>query len=523
MKAMTLTVVDGDFPREVLASRNLQFGEYRMPSRRNDVRNYDAKTHSPAGKKEGVLLLGALSPVGVDGRKSDSTAANKVQTAIAGFSPYISLCLAALGVALLAAGWLRNDVARRETRRSKSPRSPGLNFQRRDAANGLGGSLVSLLVVFSPSIAKADPCGMVPPVYVGEGQPITRIGDQKTFVFYKDGVETFAIRPGFSGKIDEFGMLIPFPSPPAVRKLPDHVFPHLAAAVDPPEVVVDLRRLLIADQQSGQGQPSNRPRASVAKSGLKYNAVRVVRQEAVGMYQLAVLEAGSAEALKKWMDQHGYKYPDGMDKVAEEYVEDGWCFVAVKSKVGQKAGVDPAPGQRRVISKLPAGAAFDGHVQAMGFRFHTGELVVPMRLSAFNAGELHNVVYLLTDKPQRIRSIPEEYVVRQISGEQLFENLTGPLPLRIIGGTEQDIPTANAVGCRRSVGPNRTTVRRRTCSPATSWPLAQESCHCPLKKKRRNCWRLASSWVCGAARSTSFTKRRSPRCAARRSTPPWRM
>ena len=157
------------------------------------------------------------------------------------------------------------------------------------------------------------------------------------------------------------------------------------------------------------------------------------------MYEVAVLEAGSSAALKKWMDKHGYRYPDGMDTVCDDYVEAKWCFVAIKTKVGAKSGVDPQPGQRNVDSQLPAGASFDGFVQAMGFRFKTDELVVPMRLSAFNDGELRNVVYLLTDGPRRVRSIPEEYVARQITGEQLFRNVTDPLPVRIIGGTEADL------------------------------------------------------------------------------------
>ena len=75
-----------------------------------------------------------------------------------------------------------------------------------------------------------------------------------------------------------------------------------------------------------------------------------------------------------------------------------------------------------------------------GFGFKTDELVVPMRLYAFNEGDSRNVVYLLTDGPRKIRAIPEEFVVRQLSGEQLFQNLTGPLPLRLIGGTVKDIP-----------------------------------------------------------------------------------
>ena len=88
----------------------------------------------------------------------------------------------------------------------------------------------------------ADPCGMVPPIYPsGQPIPLARIGEQQTYVCFKDGVETFVIRPGFTGKVDEFGMLIPFPTPPAIRKVPDQIFSHIAAAIDPPEVVIDLR------------------------------------------------------------------------------------------------------------------------------------------------------------------------------------------------------------------------------------------------------------------------------------------
>ena len=157
------------------------------------------------------------------------------------------------------------------------------------------------------------------------------------------------------------------------------------------------------------------------------------------MYEVAVLEAGSARALKKWMDDHRYKYPKGMDKACNDYVKLGWCFVAVKTRVARKGGVDPKPGQRGLKKGLPEGMSFDGHVQAMGFRFRTDRLVVPMRLSTFNDGDLHNIVYVLSDKPTKIRSIPDEYVVRQIDGDKLYKNVTEPLPLRIIGGTKRDL------------------------------------------------------------------------------------
>ena len=100
--------------------------------------------------------------------------------------------------------------------------------------------LWTTLCCFGGAVAMADPCGMVPPIYVGQPPVLARVGEQQTYVFYKDGIETFVIRPGFTGDVDTFGMLIPFPTPPAIRKVPDNIFSQVAAAVDPPEVVLYL-------------------------------------------------------------------------------------------------------------------------------------------------------------------------------------------------------------------------------------------------------------------------------------------
>jgi hypothetical protein len=306
---------------------------------------------------------------------------------------------------------------------------------------GILAGFLAAAVVLS-SAALADPCGMVPPIYVTDNASIVRVGDEHTYVFFKDGIETFVIRPGFSGKVDDFGMLISFPTPPALRKVSEDIFPQIAAAIDPPEVVVYCQAFRGGWGMGGGAGFGGAMGPAMAMNGLalKREEVRVLREEAVGMYEVAVLEAGSAAALKRWMDDHGYKYPPGMDAVCEEYVKLGWCFVAEKAKVGGKAAVDPKPRMKGVDAKLPAGSAFDGHVQAMAFRFKTDKLILPMRLSAYNEGEMHNIVYLLTDGPRKIRSIPEEYVVRQLTGDELLRNVTEPLPLRIIGGTVAEIP-----------------------------------------------------------------------------------
>ena len=90
-----------------------------------------------------------------------------------------------------------------------------------------------------------------------------------------------------------------------------------------------------------------------------------------------------------------------------------------------------------------------------------------MRLSAFNEGDLHNVVYLLTDSPMKARDLPAGHVVRQVTGTDLLHNLTKPLPLRIIGGNYDDIPENRKQSLVVERDPTPHNGLRRTCLPET--------------------------------------------------------
>jgi len=306
--------------------------------------------------------------------------------------------------------------------------------------------LLALTIALSPPATHAvrgDPCGMVPPIALDRKQPmLVRQGLQKTYVFYKNGIETFIIRPGYRGNADEFGMLVPFPTPPAIRKVPDAVFQHLAAAVDPPEVQVDLRprpkAYFFGGGMGGGGGGFGGGFGGSLGFQPEPDAVRVIREEAVGMYEVVVLQAGSAAALKKWMQTHKYRFPDGMEPVCQEYVQRRWCFVAVRTRVGSRKSVDPKPGMRSVNSQLPPGSEFDGHIQAMGFRFRSRRLEVPMRLSVHNGSDLRNVIYLLHDHPLAVNSVSAKFVVRQVAGRKLFANLTQLRPVRVLGANLVD-------------------------------------------------------------------------------------
>ncbi|MFT7519014.1 MAG: hypothetical protein ACI9MC_001150 [Kiritimatiellia bacterium] len=305
-------------------------------------------------------------------------------------------------------------------------------------------TLLTCALLCAPTLASADPCGMVPPIRLPDDinptTAIQRTGVQTTYVSHMNGVETMVLRPGFTGKVDEFGMLIPFPSAPSIRKTADNMFQHIAAAVDPPRITIDIGQWDLEDFDRSADAPTAMMASETKKaSGLRFNQVKVLNQEAVGMYEVAVLQAGSSVALDRWMAEHGFKYPQGMDDVVDDYVAASWVFVAIKTKVGQMPGVTPRPGLQSVQHGLPAGSSFDGHVQGMGFRFKSAELVVPMRLSTFNGPDTHNLVYVLTDRSVKVAGVPSDIVRRQVSGAVLHSNITDSLQLNVVGGSLRDV------------------------------------------------------------------------------------
>jgi hypothetical protein len=98
LKSMTLTVIDGDFPRELLAKHNLQFAEYQMPANRNRPEAYDAKLNKPAPKKQGILKVGALTA------SDDDTSVAKVFPSFSASFPtglLLSILVAVIGGALV--------------------------------------------------------------------------------------------------------------------------------------------------------------------------------------------------------------------------------------------------------------------------------------------------------------------------------------------------------------------------------------------------------------------------------------
>jgi hypothetical protein len=98
-------------------------------------------------------------------------------------------------------------------------------------------------------------------------------------------------------------------------------------------------------------------------AGSAPGGVALLGAETIGGYDVARLAADDAGALKGWLDANGYSVPPAAAAILDEYVAEGWSFVAVKL----------------------AQSAPDGSLAPLRVSYQSDRLVYPMRLGAHSA------------------------------------------------------------------------------------------------------------------------------------------
>jgi hypothetical protein len=198
--------------------------------------------------------------------------------------------------------------------------------------------------------------------------------EQKAAIFFADGVEDLTIQAKYDGAEGDFAWLVPLPSKPEVALADDAIFGELR------EYTLARRKWLDEEQFSGYRSGGfGGPGESSDSDG-----VNVLERKRVGVFDVAVLEANTAEDLVQWCEGHGYKVKGKVREVLGSYVDRGWIFTAMR--------VDPA-----ARGKESAAAQETGTIQAMRFTFFTEEAVYPLRISSINRGTTDVLVYLIAD------------------------------------------------------------------------------------------------------------------------------
>lgn len=209
--------------------------------------------------------------------------------------------------------------------------------------------------------SPAEACAPAP----REGQ-VVRIVDEEALIAFDAASKTehFVRRATFRSTGTDFGFLVPTPSVPELGEVDDAIFDRLAQRLRAEVVVkkvgfdVRLGALLLATRS-----------AAVAPTA-QASAVRVLAEDRVAGLDAAVLEADDANALAKWLADHGYASGPTLSRWLAPYVAQKWKVTAFKIGSATSAGAS---------ERARADAARQLATKAVRMSFHTDVAFYPYR------------------------------------------------------------------------------------------------------------------------------------------------
>src|SRR5215204_2868465 len=113
----------------------------------------------------------------------------------------------------------------------------------------------------------------------------------------------------------------------------------------------------------------------------KENRVKIEAKYLVGEYDILILSAKESSGLRDWLNENGYKIPNGADEVLEPYIKSNLKFFVVKVNEKEK--------------KKLAG----NFLRPIQISFSSPKFMLPIRLGMANAdGDQDMIVYAFTKK-----------------------------------------------------------------------------------------------------------------------------
>lgn len=206
--------------------------------------------------------------------------------------------------------------------------------------------LVLLCLIFTSKTSYAD--GILipdrPTFYINET-------DQKAVIWHDGKTQTMILSVSFSGNAEKFAWVVPVPAKPEVSQGYDELFTGLTQLTRP-NTRYDM--LPAAGGSFGALNESKAP------------SVTVVETKKVDIYDIAVLTAQDSTALRKWLEDNGFEYPENKEHLLNSYVNKDWYFVA--AKVSPDAlGI--------------AGGLRTGHATPLKLSFASEKIVYPLKIS----------------------------------------------------------------------------------------------------------------------------------------------
>jgi hypothetical protein len=195
-------------------------------------------------------------------------------------------------------------------------------------------SLAALLTLHLAHAPTLSACAPAP----REGETVA-IADEEALIVHDPaaGVEHFIRRAAFRTAAREFGFLVPTPAVPTLTEAPAWLFERITAHIAPR--VEHRTRYVGVTVASCCLAPflltARTERSSIAASAAP--PVELLSTQRVAGYDAAVLRASDADALSRWLADHGYANSPELRDWLAPYVSQRWIVTAFRVA---KADVD---------------------------------------------------------------------------------------------------------------------------------------------------------------------------------------
>ena len=210
---------------------------------------------------------------------------------------------------------------------------------------------------------------------------LVRDGNRSVITMYND----------FKGDTRDFAMVVPVPvvlrkddikvvDQSIFQKLNDYSAPRLVEYWDQ-NPCNDYKSLDDALRGKVAGAQLNEVVVMGYGNAKKMSTVKIEARYIVGEYDILILSAKESNGLKNWLNENGYKIPEGAEEVLDPYIKSNLKFFVVKVNEKEKQKLN------------------NNFLRPIQIRFNSPKFMLPIRLGMANAdGDQDLIVYAFTRK-----------------------------------------------------------------------------------------------------------------------------
>lgn len=259
--------------------------------------------------------------------------------------------------------------------------------------------LACLLVAFLLPLNASAFCGF----YVAKADSKLFNKASKVVLAYNEGRAVITMANDYQGDLKEFAIVIPVPT--AITKEQVHVtsnalIDHLDA-YSAPRLVEYFDENPCNMRAEMMMQKSAAPMAAMEGAGGGRAAalgVKIVDSYTVGEYDILILSAEQSDGLTTWLNESGYKLPEGANKVLGSYIKQQMKFFVAK-----------------VNLEAQAKTGFT-YLRPLQVAYHSPKFMLPIRLGTLNANGPQDLILMTLTRGGRVE--PANYRTVKIPSDK---------------------------------------------------------------------------------------------------------